>query len=123
MYSHTEFEVALRKTREAHPTISYALGETVMKKFVERWESNRAKAKWEQVNFGELIRLTLNELSVSPKSNRQMYSALIGHYYSRHAAYANRRKASAGKPTPRKQSTLPPIQVIITDNGQAAWQL
>jgi hypothetical protein len=119
MYSHTEFEVAIRKTREAHPTVSYALGETVMKKFVERWESNRAKAKWEQVNFGELIRLTLNELKISPKSNRQMYSALIGHYYTRHATYANRRKAQA----PKKKRAPSPIAVVFADNGQAAWQL
>ncbi len=122
MYSHTEFEAAFSKARTAHPDISYALSESVMKKFVERWESNRAKAKWEQVRFGELIRFTLNELKMSGKSQRQMYAALIGHYYSRHAAYANRRKAPR-KPASKAVPVLPPIKIIFADNGQAAWQL
>ena len=71
MFSDREFKVALEKTRQDHPRISDALAESVMKKFVLRWESNRSKASYERVGFGQLIRLTLNELCINGKDNRQ----------------------------------------------------
>lgn len=123
MFSHREFEAALQKARNDHPNISDALGESIMKKFVERWENNRSKPKFEQVTFGELIRLTLNELHISGKNNRQMYAAVVGHYYSSHTTYSKARKKASEPPKTKAQPARKPFGVIIAQNGQLSWQL
>jgi hypothetical protein len=123
MFSDTEFEIALKKTRKDHPLISDALAESVMKKFVLRWESNRSKALYERVGFGQLIRLTLNELCINGKDNRQKYAALIGHYYSAHAAYVKARQKESGQVQQKPKPLQTPIGVIQSNNGQFAWQL
>lgn len=120
MFSFREFQTALQKARNAHPNISDELSESVMKKFVERWENNRSKPKHERENFGELIRFTLNELCISGKNKRQMYAAMIGHYYSAHAAYRKSKKnqTDSVKPVVKK-----PYGVTRASNGQLSWQL
>lgn len=123
MYSDTKFEAALSKACQDHPTISDALAESVMKKFVLRWESNRNKALYERESFGQLIRLTLNEMQISGKDKRQMYSALIGHYYSAHAAYAKARQKAFGQVQQKPRPTNVPFGVTCGHNGQLAWQL
>lgn len=123
MYSDREFKAALKEARNNHPTISAALAESVMKKFVQRWESNRNKPPFERENFGQLIRFTLNEMSVSGRDNRQMYAALIGHYYTTHAAYAKARQEASGSVKREPRPTKAHVGVICGNNGQFSWQL
>jgi len=123
MYSKSEFEVAFAKTKANHPTISQALGESVLKKFIERWENNREKPSYAREGFGQLIRFTLNELHVAGKRTRQMYSALIGHYYSKHAAYVVRRKPPAKELPSVPKPSFVPIGIITGPKGQLAWKI
>jgi hypothetical protein len=119
-----EFDTAFNKAKCAHPTISCSLGETVMRKFIERWESNKQKASFAQVMFGELIRFTLNELNIAGKSKRQMYAALIGHYYKPHATYTQQRRTKCESPGPAKQSPpRAPVGILTETSGQLAWKL
>jgi hypothetical protein len=122
MFSQVEFDAAFEKARNNHPTISRALGESVMKKFIERWESDKRKPDYARDGFGQLMRFTLNELKVSGKATRQMYSALIGFYYSRHAAYVNRRPQKTPLPT-RAAAVAKAVTTVIEANGQLGWQL
>jgi hypothetical protein len=125
LFSYPEFKVAFKKAQANHPTISEALGEAVMKNFVERWENNQAKHKTLRLLFHEIIRLSLNELKIKP-NDRQMYSALIGFYYSSHAVYVNQRKARTPKTaTPRKKAirTSAPVNIVTDGKGQLAWEI
>lgn len=118
-----EFKIAFDKTEETHRNISHALGLSVLKKFIERWEHNKNKSRFQQESFGQLIRLTLNEMKVNGKANRQMYSALIGHYYSAHAAYVKARQKESGQIKQKPQLAKAPFGVICGNNGQLSWQL
>ena len=122
-YSSLEFDKAFLKARENHPTISRALGETVMKKFVERWENDRSKPSCMREGFGPLIRLTLNELKISGKPTRQIYAALVGHYYGRHAVYVNARRSKTPRLSKPAVARAQPYATSIGTNGQLAWQL
>ena len=122
MFSRSEFDTAFAKTQRNHPTVSRALGESVMKKFVERWEGNKQKPSYAQETFKELIRLTLNEMKIG-KPARQMYAALIGFYYTQHAAHANRRKAGTKATAGVPQKITRPIATVMEDGGQIAWRI
>ena len=122
-YSSLEFDKAFLKARENHPTISRALGETVMKKFIERWENDRSKPSCMREGFGPLIRLTLNELKISGKPTRQIYAALMGHYYGRHAVYVNARRSKTPRLPKPAVTQAQPYATTTTSNGQLAWQL
>ena len=122
MFSQTEFQTAFRKTADAHRDVSRDLGETVMKKFIERWEINRSKREDLRTNFRDLIRLTLNELNIAPPK-RQMYSALIGHYYTQHAQYAKQRRSGVKRPTVKKQPMRLPFGTRAEVSGQLAWEI
>ena len=122
-YSSLEFDTAFLKARKNHPTISRALGETVMKKFVERWENDRSKPSCMREGFGPLIRLTLNELKISGKPTRQIYAALVGHYYGRRAVYVNARRSKTPRLSKPAVARAQPYATSIGTDGQLAWQL
>jgi hypothetical protein len=122
MFSLAEFQIALARTKVDHPQISPELSEIVMRKYVQRWEVNREKSTYERTNFGELIRFTLNELNVGGKATRQMYSALIGHYYTRHASYVNKKHAAIRKTVVKKTAQLP-YETLSEKNGQLGWKI
>jgi hypothetical protein len=118
-----QFTTALNKAKDSHPNISHALALSVMKKFIERWELDKKKPTFRREGFGQLIRLTLNEMQVSVKADRQMYSALIGHYFSAHGAYAKARQRKSGRVPQKPQPTKVPFGVTMSANGQLAWQI
>lgn len=123
MFSSEEFEVAFEKARDNHPSISKALGESVIKKFMQRWESNQSKDKFQRQRFPELIRLTLNEMSVSGKANRKMYASLIGHYYNPHAVLVKAQRKKSGQVKQKPQTIKTPIGVTMGFNGQLSWNI
>jgi hypothetical protein len=123
MFSYNEFDRAFEKARNNHPMISRALGETVLKKFEERWENERYKEPFMREGFAPLMRLTLNELNVSGKAIRQMYAALIGFYYNPHAAYAKKRKSACATRPINKPVLAKVFQTRVEATGQVAWQL
>ena len=123
MFSSKEFDVALEKARINHQNISKALGESVMKKFIQRWESNRSKPEYQQETFKSLIRLTLNEMSVSGKTTRKMYASLIGHYYNPHAAHVKAQRKKSGQVKQKPQTIKTPIGVTMGFNGQLSWNI
>jgi hypothetical protein len=122
MINEAEFEVAFFSTRDTHPSLSKTRSHYVLSTFSDRYASNKSKQKFEQISFGELIRQVLNCCNISSESDRKMYAAVIGKYYSPRAQEAKRRYSK--EPAREKaEFSPPPFGILVDRNGQQGWDL
>jgi hypothetical protein len=119
-YTPQEFQTAFDKASAKHSLV-FTKAQDVASHFSTRLEVNRRKARYEQVKFGELIRLTLNDKGIWSEPARAAYGSLIGHLYSPRANAA--KKHQPKKPVPKAQPPTPPPNIIRRMNGQLAWEI
>lgn len=119
-YTPQEFQTAFDKASEKH-SLTWSKAQAVASHFSSRLDTNKRKKRFEQVKFGELIRLTLNDKGIWSEAERAAYGSLIGHLYSSHGNAAKKYKPKVSPP--KAKPPPPPPAVILTSNGQLAWEL
>lgn len=119
-YTPQEFQAAFDKAAVNHSLI-FRKAQDVAMHFASRLEANKRKRRYEQLKFGELMRLTLNDKGIWEESARAAYASLIGNLYSPRGNAAKKHRPK--KPTPQLPPSAPPPNVIVRGNGQLAWEL
>ena len=118
-YSRDEYTTAFEKTAAKHPSIRHSKAENVLNNADRLWSKYKPTGR----EFGQIIRLALNESTVWDESERKVYGSLIGYLFSARAQAVRRyRKAKIPKKS-APPKTPPPPAIIIGAKGQLAWEI
>ena len=111
-----EVLLAIKDMQQRHGvSANLKLAQLVVSKVKELFDSPEYKGH----EFGELIRLGLNEYKISGAEQRQKYAWVAGAFFSRRRQLSRHRKQKKPQlPTPKKTAPLE-----TQPNGQLRWNI
>lgn len=115
-----EFKVAFEKAQTKYPKIHMGLAWSFILTFEAMLRSNNEKPLHARHNFVFLIRLALNEKTITEKTDRTMYAALVGFLFGKRGHYVKSRKEKRGI---RTTHTVPSYEIGTNEKGQLGWKL
>jgi len=118
-FSLQESAIAFDKAAVKHPCMRHSKSENVQSNAERLW----SKQKWSGREFGEFIRLVLNESCIWDKPERTAYASFIGYLYNPHAQAAKRYRKAAPKQKPSHIKLSPPPTIVVGPKGQLAWEI